>query len=176
MRRFTALRRFLLLLVVVVSGLGVGTLSAPVATEATSGYNPDAQECSMLRQINSFRRGSNAGELKLSRDLGAAAVHHSQDMAEKNYFDHNLKGGVSWKENIKRHGYRGSPIGENIAGRTRIGEQDLHPMEEQLRPPAKHARQELQGHRHRPAFDKSSQYDWYWTTTFGGDVDDTVRC
>ena len=26
------------------------------------------------------------------------------------------------------------------------------------------------------AFDKSSRYDWYWTTTFGGDVDDTVRC
>jgi uncharacterized protein YkwD len=176
MRRFTALRRFLLLLVVVVSGLGVGTLSAPVATEATSGYNPDAQECSMLRQINSFRRGSNAGELKLSRDLGAAAVHHSQDMAEKNYFDHNLKGGVSWKENIKRHGYRGSPIGENIAA----GHESASKTFTQWKNSSGHRRNMLDksfkvigiGR----AFDKSSLYDWYWTTTFGGDVDDTVRC
>ena len=129
----------------------------------------------MLREINRFRPGTR-NDLKLSRDLGAAAVHHSQEMAEKNFFKHNLKDGVSWQENIKRHGYRGSPIGENIAA----GYESASKTFTQWKNSPGH-RDNMLNTKFKVigigrAFDRSSKYGWYWTTTFGGHVDNTVKC
>ena len=80
------------------------------------GYTPDGEERAFLDLINAYRRQHGAGNLSLQDQLGAAAEHHSQDMAQKNYFSHKLANGDSAEENIARFGYRDwDHVGENIA-------------------------------------------------------------
>ena len=47
--------------------------------------------------------------------LAAAALAHSQDMAQRNYFSHSGKGGAKVGERASRTGYDWQGIGENIA-------------------------------------------------------------
>lgn len=145
-----------------------------VAAESAGQYNPDDEECRFLRIINDFRRRHGQDELVLLETLGAAAIHHSDDMADHDYFSHTLKGErISWSANIKKHNYRGSPTGENIAAGTNMDSAGV----------AFNAWEDSSGHRKNMldpdfeaigigrAYKQSAEYDWYWTTTFGGDVD-----
>src|SRR3954465_3749537 len=59
------------------------------------GYSPDSEERAFLDLINDYRSQKGVGALSLQDQLGAAAEFHSQDMAEKNYFDHRLSNGDS---------------------------------------------------------------------------------
>lgn len=61
------------------------------------------------------KRFSAAPALTWSDQLAAAALGHSQDMAAKNYFDHNSKDGRTPWDRIEATGYRFSTAGENIA-------------------------------------------------------------
>ncbi len=144
----------------------VGTVSA----ESPGGYNPDQQECAVLKDINDFRRRHNKKPLVLLETLGAAAEHHSVDMAQKNYFSHNLKGGPTWSGNIRQHNYKESPIGENIAA----GNATAAPTFKQWEQSSGHRRNMLDANFEAigigRAYKQSSTYDWYWTTTFGGEV------
>ncbi len=80
------------------------------------GYSPDGEERAFLDLINKYRRQHGVGNLSLQNQLGAAADHHSQDMANKNYFSHKLANGDSPEKNIERFGYTNwSYVGENIA-------------------------------------------------------------
>lgn len=56
-----------------------------------------------------------APPLKLNPTLSESARSHSEDMAEKNYFDHVSPDGSRPLDRVRRAGYVGSPIGENIA-------------------------------------------------------------
>jgi uncharacterized protein YkwD len=47
--------------------------------------------------------------------LGAAALAHSRDMADRNYFDHRGKDGSQVSGRASREGYAWQSIGENIA-------------------------------------------------------------
>src|SRR6187200_1055789 len=83
---------------------------------SASSYCADSQEAKFLSLINSYRKNNGLASLKLSRTLGAAAEHHSIDMARNNYFSHTLKNGTSWSQNIRDHGYSASgTMAENIA-------------------------------------------------------------
>jgi uncharacterized protein YkwD len=132
------------------------------------GYSPDGEERAFLDLINAYRRQHGAGNLSLQDQLGAAADHHSQDMARKNYFSHKLANGDSAEENIERFGYSNwSSVGENIAA----GHETAKAVMDAWKSSPDHDR----GMRNKNfteigigrAYDKSSKYGWYWTTTFG---------
>ena len=132
------------------------------------GYSPDGEERAFLDLINSYRRQNGAGNLSLQDQLGAAAEHHSRDMANKNYFSHKLANGDSAEKNIERFGYTNwSFVGENIAA----GHETAKAVMDAWKSSPDHDR----GMRNNNfteigigrAYDKSSKYGWYWTTTFG---------
>jgi len=175
-------RLFLVALVGVIGLVGtLGLSGAPAPASAQVGSEGgsariDNEECRFLGKINSYRRKNGLKPVDLDRDLNEAADHHSRDMAKRNYFSHKLKGGKDWDQNIRSFGYKGNPIGENIyAGSAKAGA-------------AFKAWKKSRGHRKAMldrsfgaigvgrAFDKGSKYGWYWTTTFGGPVENKVSC
>jgi uncharacterized protein YkwD len=148
-------------------------------------YSPDAEECSFLAKINAYRAAtnSNLAPLTLLRTLGAAADHHSIDMANHNYFSHTLYDGTTWSQNIKNHGYDyialGTSAGENIAAGTNSATADA--VFTQWKTSSTHNANMLSSSFKAigigRAYNAGSTYDWYWTTTFGGKVSgDTVSC
>ena len=133
------------------------------------GYSPDSEERAFLDLINAYRRRHGAGNLTIENRLGAAADYHSEDMARKNYFSHNLANGDSATKNIERFGYTNYRlVGENIAAGYESAKAAMHAWEKS----PEHDR-----NMREPAFkeigigrahDANSKYGWYWTTTFGG--------
>ena len=135
---------------------------------AAGGYSPDKQERAFLDLINAYRRKNGAGKLTLQNQLGAAAEHHSQDMANKNYFSHKLANGDSPEENIERFGYTNwSYVGENIAA----GYETAKAVMKAWKSSREHDRNMRNKHFTEigigRAYNKNSKYGWYWTTTFG---------
>jgi len=61
------------------------------------------------------RRFNAAHALQWNGRLAQAALAHSQDMARRNYFDHDTPEGDSAGERALRAGYRWRSVGENIA-------------------------------------------------------------
>lgn len=57
----------------------------------------------------------NAPPLALNRKLASAALAHSRDMANRNYFSHEAKNGSKVDSRAMREGYQWRRIGENIA-------------------------------------------------------------
>jgi len=130
--------------------------------------SPDGEERAFLDLINNYRRDNGAGSLSLQNQLDAAADHHSQDMAKKNYFSHTLSNGDSAEKNIERFGYTNwSFVGENIAA----GQETAKAVMDAWKSSPEHDR----NMRNKDfteigiglAYDNSSKYGWYWTTTFG---------
>jgi uncharacterized protein YkwD len=56
-----------------------------------------------------------APALKWNNRLAQAALAHSRDMAENERMNHVGSDGSNFVERAKRAGYRGEPLGENIA-------------------------------------------------------------
>ncbi|MEA2594468.1 MAG: hypothetical protein QOF01_937 [Thermomicrobiales bacterium] len=142
-------------------------------------YSPDAQECAFLTIINDYRAQNGKAPLTLLRTLGAAAKHHSVDMATRNYFSHTAPpttaGGASttFDQNIIDHGYNWRTIpagvGENIAA----GNSTAQGTFEQWRTSPGHndnmlgVRSDFKAIGIGRAYNATSTYGWYWTTTFG---------
>jgi uncharacterized protein YkwD len=105
--------------------------------------------------------------------LGAAADHHSIDMATKNYFSHTLIDGTTYTTNMKNHGYTntGGWVGENIAG----GYSTASSVFASWKASSSHNSNMLNANFKAigigRAYGSSSTYGWYWTTDFGGYVD-----
>ena len=185
MRRGLVLR-FLLLSTMFSSGIGVvavGVSNTPIAVRGASAitaaqYCPDRQELAMLATINRFRQRHNQAPLRLSATLGAAAEHHSRDMATNDYTSHTLSDGTTAQQNILNHHYSGNYWGENIAAGT-SWDTAAEPFRFW-----KHS----DVHRHNMlndhfqsigigrAYNANSTWKWYWTTTFGGRWDIDVTC
>jgi uncharacterized protein YkwD len=156
----------------------LGSLGAAVEATSPNQYNPDRQECKFLRLVNRYRDGKGKRKLVLTDTLGAAAEHHSEDMAEHNHWsqDHRLSDGTTAEQNIRNHDYDGSGWGENIAA----GNATASATFKQWKKSNQHNRNMLDGNFRAigiaRAFDAQSDYGWYWTTTFGNEVDKQVRC
>jgi uncharacterized protein YkwD len=57
----------------------------------------DAEEQAFLQIINDYRAQNGLGALKACTSLNRAAQGHSEDMRDKNYFDHTgLDGSLPW--------------------------------------------------------------------------------
>jgi uncharacterized protein YkwD len=132
------------------------------------GYSPDGEERAFLDLINDYRRRNGVGSLSLQDQLGAAAEFHSEDMAQKNYFDHRLSNGNSPEKNMERFGYTNwTHSGENIAAGFESARQVMDAWQhsnEHDRNMRSGAFTEIGIGR---AYSQNSKYGWYWTTTFG---------
>lgn len=142
------------------------TAAAP--PPSTVSYSPDSEELAFLALINDYRRQKGLRELSLNNELGAAAKFHSQDMATNNYFRHTLSNGDSSEKNIERHGYtEWIYIGENIAAGMPSASEVF--LGWKLSP--SHDDNMRNGHYAEigigRAYNASSKWGWYWTTTFG---------
>jgi uncharacterized protein YkwD len=65
--------------------------------------------------INQKRCEAGLAPLALNTELNRAAMAHSEDMFTNKFFSHTGSDGSKFTDRIKRAGYKGSPIGENIA-------------------------------------------------------------
>ncbi len=178
--------RVLLLAALLAAGLGAASLSAPAlsgnpgraAAVTADQYCPDAQERALLEKINAYRAKHGKRRLRLSATLGAAAEHHSRDMAETDHREHTLSDGTTALENLRDHGYRARVWGENIAWGVGWGTA-AEPFAWWKRSRG-HNRAMLDGDFRAigigRAYSADSRYGWYWTTTFGGRFDAGVGC
>lgn len=174
-----------LLAVTLASSVGAVGMAAPQAptespimdaTKAAT-FCADGEERAFLQLINNYRASYRLPALRFSRTLGAAADHHSNQMAKNNYFSHTMLHGVTWSRNIVDHGYGFvTSKGENIAA----GRASAADTFSQWRNSPDHNAIMLS-----PSFtaigigrgyDASSTYDWYWTTDFGGIFDAGLAC
>ena len=70
---------------------------------------------SMVDSLNELRRAAGAQPLTLNAELTAAAATHSRDMSVQNRPWHFGSDGSSPLERVKRTGYPGKMLGENIS-------------------------------------------------------------
>ncbi|MGE6731589.1 sigma-70 family RNA polymerase sigma factor [Streptomyces sp. NPDC059900] len=88
------------------------TSSPPQAPQAPAG-NSYSQE--VTRLVNAERAKSGCGAVTLNSKLGDAAQGHSDDMAERDFFDHTNPDGKDPGDRVTAAGYRWTTYGENIA-------------------------------------------------------------
>jgi uncharacterized protein YkwD len=131
----------------------------------------DAEELAFLTLVNNYRAENGLGALSLSPALSAAAKAHSQDMAAKNYFEHEGLDGSTFSQRIIAAGYTGNPTAENIFA----GDQTAAGAFESWKNSPPHNANMLSPNSLAigigRAFDAGSECGWYWTTTFGDTAD-----
>lgn len=144
----------------------VSLLSVPRCVRASP-------ESELLQLINQFRVENGREPLRVSRKLAQAALAHSRDMAQNDFFSHTGSDGSSPVDRARRAGYTyNTCIGENIAA----GFSTAREVFEAWKSSPGHRRLMLDpcfkvagvGRAYNP----DSTYKWYWTADFGG-FDDT---
>ncbi len=149
--------------------IGDQSISAAAATES---YCAEPEEVAFLNLINVYRAQNGLGALRMSQAVGAAAEHHSAEMASSNYFSHTMLNGISWSQNMSNHGYTYNTYrGENIAA----GSAAAYDTFMQWKNSPGHNANMLNGNFNTIGIGRvyggSSTYKYYWTTNFGGYVD-----
>ena len=180
--------RVLMVLMSFVVACGAGA-SAAIAGPAPGGEVPgghftktsvfcaDSEELAILVLINNHRNSRGLGPLALTQTLSGASDHHSVSMAKHDYFSHDLRHeGITWSQNMSRHGYRfKTNRGENIAA----GNPGAAATFEQWRASPGHNANMLNNKFKAigigRAYDAQSKYGCYWTTDFGGRVDEAAK-
>ncbi|CAA9544537.1 MAG: CBM32 [uncultured Thermomicrobiales bacterium] len=182
------MQRAIAIVVAFVVGLaqvGGATVAAPAegastraeTYSATTDYCADAEEMAFLKLINNYRASFGLGALVITQQLSAAADHHSQSMANFNYFSHTLTPeGISWSQNMANHGYNYNAWkGENIyAGQSGA----LAAFNAWKNSPGHDANMRNVNYKAigiGRAYNANSTYKWYWTTNFGSYVDPAAR-
>ncbi|CAA9576910.1 MAG: Transporter [uncultured Thermomicrobiales bacterium] len=171
-------------LVLALAVVGASSLTAAAATPSSApsfvtgyGFCADAEERAFLRLVNNYRAQYGRAPLRLTRTLGAAADHHSIDMANKNYFSHTLAGGITWSQNMSNHGYTYSTArAENIAAGYSTAQQTFNQWKNSAGHNANMLSANFGAIGIGRAYGASSTYKWYWTATFGGYRDAAVTC
>src|SRR5918994_624318 len=74
------------LVALVAAGLTQARSVRPATAVEAVDYCPSDEERAFLTHLNAFRQANGLGSLRISRTLGAAAGHHSADMAARAYF------------------------------------------------------------------------------------------
>ncbi|MBW3634140.1 MAG: CAP domain-containing protein, partial [Chloroflexi bacterium] len=164
---------------VVLAAVCVLALMAPsgmASQEESETYCASPAEMRMLELINDLRAGRGLDPLQLSRSLGAAAEHKSQEMASQGYLQHESPDGVTPHELLRAHGYEhNTPIGENIAA----GQESAEETFAQWRDSPTHREvmldEDFEAIGIARAYNVESEYDWYWTAEFGGVLAEPAR-
>jgi uncharacterized protein YkwD len=87
---------------------------ARTTTKATAPGNASYED-QVVTLVNQERAKAGCGALTVDARLANAARAHSQDMATRDYFDHNTPEGVDPGKRITNAGYNWQAWGENIA-------------------------------------------------------------
>lgn len=90
---------------------GVSTLAAPANCSPSQDANIAKQ---LLDMINQTRASQGLPQLNLDSRLSKAAQVHSEDMACKNYIDHNGSDGSTWFDRLTAQDYPFTYASENI--------------------------------------------------------------
>jgi uncharacterized protein YkwD len=89
-------------------------LTATIAPPAL-GFSAVTWRHALLHRINHFRARHGLHLLRVSPRLTRAARAHSLNMAQHHVLSHYSSSGVDWLTRIRRFGYTGSWVGENLA-------------------------------------------------------------
>lgn len=128
---------------------------------------PSEVEIEVLKLINEERVNQGIHELSWNDQLFEAAVSHSEDMAEKNYFSHTSLDGRTFIDRISATGYSYSTAAENIGA----GQVDAQAIFNSWMNSAGHRQNMLNaaycdagvGY----ASSTNAQYRYYWTLVLG---------
>lgn len=113
--------------VLVLAGCEPGTSSHPRTGQYRISSNNTAKvQYRVLDSINALRQAAGAPALTFSANLNAAAATHSRDMSIQNRPWHFGSDGSSPIQRVKRVGYEGRFLGENIS---ETYESDLRTLE-----------------------------------------------
>lgn len=144
----------------------------------------NAEQWAFVTLINNYRAQNGVGPLQVSAALQRSSQWMSEDMAAKNYFSHTDSLGRSAGARIASFGYTYGTWGENIAA----GSSDAQRAFDQWRTACDPDGSGNCTYAHRNAmlsrsfvvlgvgraYGSSSTYGWYWTTDFGGYVDQII--
>lgn len=88
-----------------------------------SGLQSQPQEVQdFVHLLNEYREDQGLNQLEWHDNVAAAALFHSEDMRDRDYFSHNdPDGGTPW-DRLENHGVSYSGAAENIAAGYRTGE------------------------------------------------------
>lgn len=109
--------------ITVLAALFIGVSGAPAAPAPDPASPPVAPAASVLAAsfgdqvlalVNTERRKAGCAAVRLDPRLSAAALGHSSQMADKNFFSHTSNGGATFVDRIRAEGYP-TPRSENIA-------------------------------------------------------------
>jgi uncharacterized protein YkwD len=158
-------------------GLAAAAPSQPDSQSSATAYVPSAEECQFLSLINEYRGANGVAPLALSVTLSDAARNHSVQMASTDVFSHTLPDGTSWADNIRNHGYTYNTwIGENLAAGNLNPSYTLLQWQQSPAHNANMLEPSFTAIGIAMAYGPNSTWSYYWTTTFGGYVDETVSC
>ncbi len=141
----------------------------------------DNEELSFLTLINNYRAQNGAPALVVSTTLQNASQWMSNDMATNNNASHTDSLGRSVGTRLAAFGYNYFPYGENISGGSADAQSAFTGFQNACDPDATGAC--TYAHRKnmlnasflaigiKRVYNANSTYGWYWTTDFGGVVD-----
>lgn len=148
----------------------------------------DPEESAFLKLINNLRQSQNPpiAPLKVSQALTRSAKWKSQDMANNNYFQHSdLNPPRDPQTRMKYFGYNHpTSTGENIAAGFRYAQDAYKEWLTACDGPVNACtyahRANMLNSNYKVigigrAFNANSDYKWYWTTDFGGYLDQTIE-
>jgi uncharacterized protein YkwD len=117
-------RRFSAISAAVTAGSLLLHVSAQAGVFKSAPCDTPGMQQVIVQQVNSLRargavcggqRYGTAGPVAYNGQLFTAAIEHSRDMAENNYFSHNDRSGGQAEHRVEKVGYRWQSVGENIA-------------------------------------------------------------
>jgi len=159
-----------------------------MTTRAVYGQTPtlDSEQLSFVSLINNYRAQNGAGPLQVSIALENSSQWMSNDMASKNYFSHTDSLGRDPFTRMAAFGYNYATYeGENIAAGYSDAQNTFTQWQTACDPGSNGActyahRQNMLNPAYKVigigrAYNASAAYRWYWTTDFGGVVDQTLN-
>ncbi|HUS32616.1 MAG TPA: CAP domain-containing protein [Kofleriaceae bacterium] len=146
--------------------------TTPIALTVSDGL--DTEERIFLQKLNDYRAANGLAPLQVSVALTQASDFHSRDMATKSYFSHDSQDGTTWSARIRRYYDHNTYLAENIAAGNAGGDATFTQWKNS---PGHDAN--MKGASYRVigiarAYDAAATYRWYWTTDFGGYVDEVM--
>lgn len=137
-------------------------------SSSAAAYSPEPEELAFLELLNAYRAEHGARRLSLQKQLGAAAEHHSQDMAETGVPSHELSNGDGPLKNIERFGYSNFTYwGEIIAAGFETADEAISALKTS---PSHDQMMRKKNFNHcgiGRAYNADAKWGWYWTVTFG---------
>jgi uncharacterized protein YkwD len=132
----------------------------------------DSEELAMINLINSYREKNGLNKLEYSNLLTKAALGHSTDMANKDYFEHDSLNGASFSDRIAATGYNSNTsLGENIAAGMQKATDTFRAWQKSPKHNEIMLAKDFKAIGVGRAYNAKSSFDWYWTADFGGRIE-----